>query len=122
MRRVSLATLLIVLSLIGRSWADNPVSPGLMSASDHGDPVLRAMLAELRRSQEKLQLGELQRPYYIDYQVTELQDYQTDAVLGAIRSDQTNARRFVRVVVRIGDSKQASDYSTALRPMHTLPI
>ena len=122
MCRVSLATLLIVLSLIGRSWADNPVSPGLMSASDHGDPVLRAMLAELRRSQEKLQLGELQRPYYIDYQVTELQDYQTDAVLGAIRSDQTNAGRFVRVVVRIGDYKQDSYYSEGMGAMEILPM
>ena len=50
---------------------------------DHGDPVLKAMLAELRRSQEKLQLEQLQRPYYIDYQVTELQDYMASAVLGS---------------------------------------
>ncbi len=122
MRRVSLAALFLVLSLIATSWADNPGPAGLASASDHGDPVLKAMLAELRRSQEKLQLGELQRPYYIDYQVTELQDYQTDAVLGAIRTDQTNIGRFVRVVVRIGDYKQDSYYSEGMGAMEILPM
>ena len=122
MRRVSLAALFLVLSLIGTGRADNPAPAGLASANDHGDPVLKAMLAELRRSQEKLQLGELQRPYYIDYQVTELQDYQTDAVLGAIRSDQTNVGRFVRVVVRIGDYKQDSYYSEGMGAIEILPM
>src|SRR5215472_9625857 len=89
--------------------ADDHATPGSSIATDdHGDPVLKAMLAELRRSQEKLQLGQLQRPYYIDYQVTELQDYQAEATLGALRDEQANIGRLVRVVVRIGDYKQDS--------------
>ena len=53
-----------------------------VSANDHGDPLLRAMLTELKRSQQKLQLGEFQRPYYIDYQLLEVRDYVADARLG----------------------------------------
>ncbi|MGH9567343.1 MAG: metallopeptidase TldD-related protein, partial [Candidatus Angelobacter sp.] len=93
-----------------------------VSADDHGDPVLKAMLAELRRSQEKLQLGQLQRPYYIDYQVTELQDYIADATLGALRTDTTNVGRLVRVVVRIGDYKQDSYYGEGVGTLEMMPI
>src|SRR5260370_35711982 len=126
MRRLVLSIFIFTLAIpcartvLADDHAAAPASS--ISASDHGDPVLKAMLAELRRSQEKLQLGELQRPYYIDYQVTELQDYQTDAVLGAIRTDQTNIGRFVRVVVRIGDYKQDMYYSEGMGAMEILPM
>lgn len=93
-----------------------------VSADDHGDPVLKAMLAELKRSQEKLQLGQLQRPYYIDYQVTELQDYIADATLGALRTDTANVGRLVRVVVRIGDYKQDSYYGEGVGTLEMMPI
>src|SRR5579864_6301978 len=88
---------------------------------DHGDPVLRAMISELKRSQEKLQLGQLQRPYYIDYQVTELQDNIADATLGALRTDQVNSGRLVRVVVRIGDYKQDSYFGEGMGAVEVMP-
>jgi hypothetical protein len=93
-----------------------------IATDDHGDPVLKAMLAELRRSQEKLQLGELQRPYYIDYQVTELNQYSADATLGALRSSQANTGRLVRVVVRIGDYKQDSYYGEGVGTVDVMPM
>src|ERR1051326_1550329 len=93
-----------------------------ISSDDHRDPVLKAMIAELKRSQEKLQLGQLQRPYYIDYQVTELQDYSADATLGALRSDQANIGRFVRVVVRIGDYKQDSYFGEGQGTVEVMPM
>lgn len=124
MRRIFLALFLLVLSCTAplATADDTQAAPSLISINDHGDPVLKAMLTELRRSQEKLQLGELQRPYYIDYQVTELQDYLADATLGALRNEQANVGRLVRVVVRIGDYKQDSYYgegtgSTEIMPM-----
>jgi hypothetical protein len=102
--------------------SDTATPAASVSFDDHGDPVLRAMISELKRSQSKLQLGQLQRPYYIDYEVTELQDYLADATLGALRTEQTNIGRLVRAVVRIGDYKQDSYYgegtgSTELMPM-----
>src|SRR5579859_1276054 len=123
MRRFFLFAVVLTLSfsftLAAR--ADNAAPSGLASLDDHGDPVLRAMIAELRRSQGKLQLGQLQRPYYIDYQVTELQDFTADAVLGALRSDQTNAGRLVRVVVRIGDYKQDSYFGEGMGAVEVMP-
>lgn len=89
---------------------------------DHGDPVLKAMVTELKRSQEKLQLGQLQRPYYIDYQITELQDYIVDGTLGALREDQTNIGRLVRVVVRIGDYKQDSYFGEGTGSVELMPL
>jgi hypothetical protein len=80
------------------------------------------MLVELRRSQEKLQLGQLQRPYYIDYQVTAIQDYTAEATLGALRSDQSNIGRVVRVVVRIGDYKQDSYFGEGVGSIEIMPI
>ena len=89
---------------------------------DHGDPMLRAMISELKRSQEKLQLGQLQRPYYIEYQVTELEDYLADATLGALRNEQTNVGRLVRAVVRIGDYKQDSYYGEGTGSSEIMPL
>lgn len=89
---------------------------------DHGDPLLRAMISELKRSQEKLQLGQLQRPYYIEYQVTELEDYIADATLGALRNEQTSVGRLVRAVVRIGDYKEDSYYGEGTGSSEIMPL
>lgn len=124
MRRFFSFALVLMISIPAVSVADDhsagSVTP--ITFHDHGDPVLKAMVAELKRSQEKLQLGQLQRPYYINYQVTELQDYIVDATLGALRNDQTNTGRFVRVVVRIGDYKQDSYFGEGTGSIELMPL
>jgi predicted Zn-dependent protease len=124
MRKFIPALFLLMLGLPCLLQADGPAAEPKVSVSsdDHGDPVLHAMLAELKRSQEKLQLGQLQRPYYIDYQMTELEDHIADATLGALRSDTVNVGRLVRVVVRIGDYKQDSYYGEGVGTMEVMPI
>src|SRR5690349_5459337 len=124
MRRFALIFFLIVLGSPFVAFADGPATPqkSSVASDDHGDPVLKAMLAELKRSEEKLQLGDLQRPYYIDYQVTDLQDYVADASLGALRSDNSNIGRLVRVVVRIGNYKQDSYYGEGMGSLEIMPI
>src|SRR5258707_3336354 len=124
MRRI-LVVVLLLLSGFAAALVDdkgNKDAASSVSSNDHGDPVLKAMLAELRRSQENLQLGQLQRPYYIDYQVTEIQDYSADATLGALRDDQVHHGRLVRVVVRIGDYKQDSYFGEGLGALEVMPI
>jgi predicted Zn-dependent protease len=101
--------------------SDTAATPSAIPTDDHGDPVLKAMIAELKRSQEKLQLGQMQRPYYIEYQVSELQDATADATLGAIRTDQVNSGRLVRVVVRIGDYKQDSYFGEGMGAVEVMP-
>ncbi|HEY6307848.1 MAG TPA: metallopeptidase TldD-related protein [Candidatus Angelobacter sp.] len=124
MRRFFSFAIAVLFSVSIASVADDhAVAPvPAVTLNDHGDPVLKAMVAELKRSQEKLQLGQLQRPYYIDYQVTELQDYVVDATLGALRNDQTNAGRLVRVVVRIGDYKQDSYFNEGTGSIELMPL
>jgi hypothetical protein len=123
MRRFISSALIFFAIAIPASAGDNaPPAPASVSMNDHGDPVLKAMIAELKRSQEKLQLGQLQRPYYIDYQVTELQDYMADATLGALRTDQANIGRLVRVVVRIGDYKQDSYFGEGMGAVEVMPV
>jgi PmbA/TldA metallopeptidase C-terminal domain len=123
MRRLIPAALFLlflsVAAVADDSTASAPASS--ISSNDHGDPVLKAMLAELKRSQEKLQLGQLQRPYYIDYQVTEIQDNIADATLGALRTNQINSGRLVRVVVRIGDYKQDSYFGQGMGAVEVMP-
>src|SRR5579872_4855668 len=124
MRKLSLSLLPMILILLcgAACWADdNSVAPSTVSTNAHGDPVLKAMLTELKRSQEKLQLGQLERPYYIDYQVTEIQDYIAEATLGALREEQDNVGRLVRVVVRIGDYKQDSYFGEGVGTVELLP-
>jgi predicted Zn-dependent protease len=123
MRRLIPAALLLFVFSVAALAVDSaaPSAPSV-STNDHGDPVLKAMLAELKRSQEKLQLGQLQRPYYIDYQVTEIQDNTADAVLGALRTDQLNTGRLVRVVVRIGDYKQDSYFGEGMGAVEVMPM
>jgi TldD protein len=93
-----------------------------VSANDHGDPLLRAMLTELKRSQQKLQLGEFQRPHYIEYQLFEVQDYAADARLGALIRDRSSFSRFVHVVVRIGDYKRDSFFREGTGAFEVMPI
>jgi predicted Zn-dependent protease len=123
MRRIfSLVLLLLTCSTFTLASDNFTPANSSISTNDHGDPVLKAMLTELKRSQEKLQLGQLQRPYYIDYQVTEIQDYTSDATLGALRTDQSNIGRLVRVVVRIGDYKQDSYFGQGQGAVEVMPM
>ena len=78
------------------------------SASD--DPVLEAMSVELRRSKESLKLDQVAAPYYIEYRIYDLEQYDAEAAYGSVRNNMRNRFRFLRVVVRIGDYKQDSYY------------
>ena len=123
MRRFLILGMLLSCCLALSAFADDQPAPAAaISMSDHGDPVLRAMISELKRSQEKLQLGQLQRPYYVDYQITELEDHVADATLGALRAVQSNMGRFVRVVVRIVDYKQDSYFGEGMGTVEVMPV
>jgi TldD protein len=80
-------------------------SPSSAAASD---PILSAMLAELNRSKNQLKLDNVDAPYYVEYRVSDVQQFDADAAFGALRLSQTAHARSVRVVVRVGDYKQDS--------------
>ncbi len=72
------------------------------------DPVLQAMKAELQRSKEKLQLEQMQRPFFIEYRIADDDSFSSEAVFGALRLEQRARARLLRVTVRVGDYKQDS--------------
>ncbi len=94
--------LALLLASSGMFAAQNPAS------SD--DPVLRAMLTELQRSKSQLKLADVQAPYYIDYRLTDVDQYAAEAAFGAVRSSLRTRIRMLRIVVRVGDYKQDSYY------------
>jgi len=94
----------------------------LHAANVPQDPVLRALKKEMERSKAKLKMEHLAAPYYIEYRVTELDDFEANAAFGALRSQQRGRGRFLRVVVRIGDYKQDSYYGAGQGTVDLIPL
>jgi predicted Zn-dependent protease len=69
------------------------------------DPMLKAMLTELDRSMSQLQLKDFQKPFFIQYRIEEVDDFQTKAEFGAVSSSRHAHERVARVTVRVGDYK-----------------
>ena len=74
------------------------------------DPVLAAMREELERSKAHLKMENIAAPYYIEYSVLDLDEYDAEAAFGALRQKQRSHGRSARVVVRVGDYKLDSYY------------
>ena len=82
---------------------------GLLAAQNSAsadDPVLRAMLAEMQRSKSQLKLADVQAPYYVDYRLTDVDQYMAEAAFGAVRTALRTRVRMLRIVVRVGDYSQ----------------
>lgn len=104
-----------------------PASNAAANAATSDDPILAAMHAELERSKEHLKMGDVPAPYYIEYRLFDVSEYQSEAAFGALRQDQHLHARSVRVVVRVGDYKQDSYYGpgtgiATLAPIDDDPI
>lgn len=69
------------------------------------DPILKAMLEELDRSMAHLQLTGFEKPYFIEYRVEEVDDFETRASYGASEGQQRSHARIARISVRVGDYK-----------------
>ncbi len=89
--------------------------------SDSGDVVLRALREEMERSKAQLKMENVLAPYYIEYRVTEIDQFEASAVFGALRNQQHNHGRLLRVVVRVGDYKQDSFYGTGEGAVDLVP-
>ena len=91
-------------------------------AASKGDPILDALLTELERSKNQLKMDQLQTPYYIEYRVSDIEDFATEAAFGATREDQRAHVRILRVVVRLGDYKQDSYFGQGIGGNALLPL
>jgi hypothetical protein len=91
------------------------------------DPVLKAMSEELNRSKGRLKIEGLPAPYYIEFHVSDTDEFTAEASFGALRLNQRVHSRSLRVVVRVGDYKQDSYAGpgmgvTALAPLDDDPV
>ncbi len=96
--------------------------PACATDSTSGDVVLRALREEMERSKAKLKLDNVPAPYYIEYRVTEIDQVEASAVFGAMRSQQHDRGRLLRVVVRVGDYKQDSYVGTGEGTVDLVPM
>jgi hypothetical protein len=99
------------------------VLPTLARAADSipNDVVLRALREEMDRSKAQLKLENVAAPYYIEYRVTELEQFDASAIFGASRNQQRVHARLLRVVVRVGDYKQDSFYGAGEGAIDLVP-
>ncbi len=82
------------------------VAPAQTTRADaEKDPVLKAMLDELDRSMAHLQLPGFEKPYFIEYRVEDVQDFETRASYGAGEGSNHSHARIARISVRVGDYK-----------------
>jgi predicted Zn-dependent protease len=72
------------------------------------DPVLKAMLQELDRSKSELQLKGFEKPFFIQYRIEDVDDFETKAEFGATEGSSRSHQRVARITVRVGDYKTDS--------------
>ncbi|MFZ1086234.1 MAG: metallopeptidase TldD-related protein [Terracidiphilus sp.] len=98
------ATALLAVSLIASAQA----APQPTRADAEKDPVLKAMLTELDRSKSDLQLKNFQKPFFIQYRIEDIDNFETKAAFGATTGSERSHQRVARVTVRVGDYKTDS--------------
>lgn len=67
------------------------------------EPAVRAMKDELARTMAKLELPNAPKPYFVSYDFWDQKSYFVNSSFGALESSGESPRRFVDVVVRVGD-------------------
>jgi len=85
-------------------------APWVQAQTTQKDPVLRAMQAEMERA-KTLHLGQMQAPYFVEYRMEDVDEFEASADYGALTRRFRVHQRILRVTVRIGDYK--TDNSTA---------
>ena len=116
------AAILLAASLCAPHLAAQPTR-----ADAEKDPILKAMLTELDRSMDKLQLPGFPKPFFVEYRIEDVQDFVTRATFGAATGSSSTHVRIVRVSVRVGDYKtdssgQRGDSSIELAALDDDPI
>jgi hypothetical protein len=86
------------------------------------DPILRALQAELTRSKTQLKMENVGAPFYIEYRVFDVEQFEASAAFGALREQNRTRLRLLRALVRIGDYKVDSYYGSGQGVSDILPL
>jgi TldD protein len=116
------ALILWAAPLLCFSSASGQQSQPLSPSAGSPDPLLQAMREELDRSKANLKLENVPAPYYIEYRLSDVSEYDAEAAFGSLRQDQDFRGRSVRVVVRVGDYKQDSYFGPGVGTASFAPL
>jgi predicted Zn-dependent protease len=92
------------------------------STAAASDPILRALQSELARSKTQLKMENVDAPFYIEYRVFDVEQFEAGAAFGAIRDQSRTRLRLLRSVVRLGDNKVDSFYGPGQGVSDILPL
>jgi TldD protein len=81
----------------------NPVPQAAPIPAGENDKTLQAMRDELERSRTRLQLPGVDKPFYIEYRLLDVDVRSITASFGALMASDTERSRFMSVDVRVGD-------------------
>lgn len=104
MRKLFTAGLLAFFSVAPPLFAKahKPASPPAQQAADN-DQTLHAMHDELNRSMQRLRLPDVDKPFYIEYRLLDLDIREITATFGGLITSNTTRNRYMSVDVRVGD-------------------
>ena len=104
----------------------SPLSAGAQGKSASpdatSDPILRALQAELTRSKAQLKMDNVGAPFYIEYRVFDVDQFEAGAAFGALRDQSRSRLRLLRAVVRLGDYKLDSFIDAGQGTSDILPL
>lgn len=86
------------------------------------DPILRALEKELTRSKAQLKMDNVDSPFYIEYRVFDVEQFEASAAFGALRDQNRTRLRLLRAVVRLGDYKLDSYFNAGQGVSDILPL
>src|SRR4029077_4576579 len=94
----------------------------MMPPGAASDPILRALEAELTRSKSQLKMENVDSPFYIEYRVFDVEQFDASAAFGALREQNRTRLRLLRAVVRLGDYKLDSFFNAGQGVSDVLPL
>jgi TldD protein len=91
-------------------------------ADTASDPILRALQAELTRSKAQLKMDNVGAPFYIEYRVFDVDQFEAGAAFGALRQQNRVRLRLLSALVRLGDYKVDSYYGSGQGISDIIPL
>jgi TldD protein len=92
------------------------------AADEASDPILRALKGELARSKAQLKMENVDAPFYIEYRVFDVDQFEASAAFGALREQSRTRLRLLRADVLLGDYKVDSFYDRGQGISDILPL
>jgi TldD protein len=87
----------------GKAAPAPPIAPNATTQAADNDQTLRAMHDEMERNRARLQLPGVEKPFYLEYRLLDLEVRSVTASFGDIVSSTTTRNRLMSVEARIGD-------------------